>query len=400
MRYARTITLCILCMLLLTFPVLALTAMDAAGTYAYKNGVYTPAQPVYRLGDTLTALEPVFSEGLAAICVEGKWGYAARDGRIVIEPAYDSAGRFSEGYAPVSRNGKNLFIDVTGKTVIDASAYDEISPFSEGFARVRQDGLYGFINAHGNVAVAVIYEAASDFSDGLVAVQLDGKYGYITAAGRTAIPFDCDFAGDFADGLAYVESAGVGKLINKAGTVIAENVYGFSEGLALFQSEDGWGFVDATGAVVITPTLQDAELPSEGFIGVSVEGVWGYMDYSGHVVIEPQWDAVWPFSGDAALVGTLSTDLTTIGTYRYISRLGLPLNDETYKAAQPFSDGLAAVSNGKKWGYIDLTGALVVDYLYDCAAPFEDGLALVAIDGIFSFIDETGTTLSFYTGEA
>lgn len=42
-----------------------------------------------------------FSEGKAAVKLNGKWGYINRDGEIVIEPQYDSAGRFHNGHAVV-----------------------------------------------------------------------------------------------------------------------------------------------------------------------------------------------------------------------------------------------------------------------------------------------------------
>ena len=41
----------------------------------------------------------------------------------------------------------------------------------------------------------------------------------------------------------------------------------------------------------------------------------------------------------------------------------------------PFSDGIAAVEKGKKWGYIDRDGKVVVPPEFDYAGPFGSGLA-------------------------
>ena len=54
-----------------------------------------------------------FSEGLAAVMVNGKWGYVNAKGEIVIEPQYLLAGSFSPRGAIVSKekNGKILVIN-------------------------------------------------------------------------------------------------------------------------------------------------------------------------------------------------------------------------------------------------------------------------------------------------
>ena len=42
-----------------------------------------------------------FSEGLARIKVEGKWGYIGKTGKMVIEPVFKKAGDFRNGLPPV-----------------------------------------------------------------------------------------------------------------------------------------------------------------------------------------------------------------------------------------------------------------------------------------------------------
>ncbi|BAY99211.1 hypothetical protein NIES37_31900 [Tolypothrix tenuis PCC 7101] len=60
---------------------------------------------------------------------------------------------------------------------------------------------------------------------------------------------------------------------------------------------------------------------------------------------------------------------------------------------ESFSEGMAAVKMGYKYGYIDTTGKLVVRMEYDKAEPFSEGVALVKIDekDVYSgYIDKTG----------
>ena len=61
---------------------------------------------------------------------------------------YDFAGVFSEGFAAVKLNGKYGFIDKTGREVIPCK-YDYTFKFSEGFAAVELNGKYGFIDKKG-----------------------------------------------------------------------------------------------------------------------------------------------------------------------------------------------------------------------------------------------------------
>ena len=48
-----------------------------------------------------------------------------------------------------------------------------------------------------------------------------------------------------------------------------------------------------------------------------------------------------------------------------------------YENAQTFSEGLAAVQKGGKWGYIDTAGKTIVPFKYDMAQRFSEGLAIV-----------------------
>jgi hypothetical protein len=76
-----------------------------------------------------------FSEGYAAVNVEGRWGYIDSIGNMVIEPQFEEAGIFSEGLAAIEIDGKWGYIDKSGKVVIEPQFTDACS-FSEGLAPV------------------------------------------------------------------------------------------------------------------------------------------------------------------------------------------------------------------------------------------------------------------------
>src|SRR4051812_4037239 len=55
------------------------------------------------------------------------------------------------------------------------------------------------------------------------------------------------------------------------------------------------------------------------------------------------------------------------GKYGYIDRKGKVTVTPQFDAAQPFTDGYAAVKLGDRWGYIDHAGKLVISPQYDLA---------------------------------
>jgi len=55
-----------------------------------------------------------FTEGLAAVCIQGKWGYIDKTGRTVIPLQFDDAEQFHNGRARVVKEGRTFYIDRNG----------------------------------------------------------------------------------------------------------------------------------------------------------------------------------------------------------------------------------------------------------------------------------------------
>jgi hypothetical protein len=58
-----------------------------------------------------------FSQGLAPVAVDGRWGYVNKTGELTIKPQFDSALRFSRGVARVKIDGRWRHIDKRGKYI-------------------------------------------------------------------------------------------------------------------------------------------------------------------------------------------------------------------------------------------------------------------------------------------
>lgn len=90
--------------------------------------------------------KPFVSEEPAAVKQDGRWGFADRNGKLVIDGKYEEAGSFAYGYAAVKQDGKWGVINDQDEMVIKP-CYQMIKSFnSEGYAAVQtDDGKWSFI---------------------------------------------------------------------------------------------------------------------------------------------------------------------------------------------------------------------------------------------------------------
>lgn len=137
-----------------------------------------------------------FSEGLACVDIDGKYGYIDKTGKIVIEPQFSRAENFSNGLALFSDGKGGLgYIDKKGKVVIKPK-YEWAKSFSEGLAAVclkNDDGSlenrkYFYIDKNEKMITDSLFCRAFDFHDGIALVEVyDEGYNYVDKKGRLLI---------------------------------------------------------------------------------------------------------------------------------------------------------------------------------------------------------------------
>ena len=66
--------------------------------------------------------------------------------------------------------------------------YNMVCEFKNGFARVILDGKEGFINETGREIVPIIYDKVYDFENGYARVRLNYKEGFVDKTGKEIIP--------------------------------------------------------------------------------------------------------------------------------------------------------------------------------------------------------------------
>jgi hypothetical protein len=106
---------------------------------------------------TSTNYKPItkFSEGLAVIFENQKFGFIDKQGNVKVKPKYDIVHHFYEGLAVVRLKDKYGYINTNGEEVIPPQ-YDYAFGFSEGLAKVILNGKVGFVNNKGNYVIPLM----------------------------------------------------------------------------------------------------------------------------------------------------------------------------------------------------------------------------------------------------
>ena len=197
---------------------------------------------------------------------------------------------------------------------------------------------------------------------------------------------------------------------------------------------DKYGFMDATGKIVIEPQFDYAhKLYSEGLCFVKVGEKSGFIDNSGYIVVElpdtiehafpfkygyakvysKNWregvinkqgelviPAIFPgFTTSLSINGDIVTALCYIGENRK-ERMLININvdgsvDKIIKNnIGYFCNGLCKIYINGKYGFINNYGELVIDTIYDYTGDFtDDGVVHVEINDEIFYIDKTGKKL-------
>jgi len=227
-----------------------------------------------------------FSEGLAAVKKDGKWGYINRDGEYEISPQFSDAGSFSEGLADIyDDSGRRAFIDVTGNVVIPYH-YSGIGygSFNNGVClrqKSNNSNKYGLIDKSGKWVVDAQYdwiytgficELVKGDKVGVflpsIGTMIEPKYSKIEIIGETAIVL---YDGE----LSY--------LFDISSNSLRKNKYysltSYSEGLLCAKVDEKglWGYVDISGGWIIEPQFTEIRPFCTGLAAVRINEKWGYI---------------------------------------------------------------------------------------------------------------------------
>ncbi|MGK7886052.1 MAG: WG repeat-containing protein [Crocosphaera sp.] len=221
----------------------------------------------------------------------------------------------------------------------------------------------------------------------LTPVRLGGLWGYIDATGKVVI------------------------------SPQFERAETFIEGLAKIRVNDKYGYINQSGKIVIPAEFDESGDFIDGLAKIEINDKYGYIDQSGKMIIQPNYDRIDDFRDGLAKfridwnygyidkkgkivikpwfseLGDFSDDLAMIyadGEYGYIDKKGNIVIKPQFQKVSDFSDGLAAVKIHEKWGFINKLGSIVIDPQFDEMYDFSDNLLEIEQGGKYGLIDKKG----------
>lgn len=150
-----------------------------------------------------------FSEGLAAVKINGKWGYIGVDGKIAIEPVFESAENFEEGLATVRTEGEFGVINRKGKYISKERFENLSSHIKNGYIRVSVKNNYeikwGVINKKGKYVLTPKFDYVfGECNEGMVRIMEKELFGYADLETGNIIKPVFNYVYEFNNGLAIV----------------------------------------------------------------------------------------------------------------------------------------------------------------------------------------------------
>ncbi len=273
-----------------------------------------------------------FQNGFSQICKNKFWGFINKAGAIISDPQWTHVRDFENGYSEVSKNNQNALLDCNGNIVSDL-----IRPQRYKAKHVFREGQWKFADANGEILED--WEYVESFSEGFAAIRIGERYGFINQQGEVVVRPEWDCAMSFSEGLAFVRRDGK------------------------------WGFIDTSGKIAIPcqwPDPGDGQF-KDGFCCIGIyqnETIqYGYINREGIVVVTPQWDFACPFSEG---LGCVQRDWKR-GFVDCHDHINIELQ---YDFAAYFIGGLAFVLSGTKWGFINRSDEIVVPFLWDASTSY------------------------------
>ncbi len=221
-----------------------------------------------------------------------------------------------------------------------------------------------------------------------------GSLMLIDASGAELPSSNRDWQLPFADGLiAFKDKDGLFGFMKASGEVVMtprfQLTYGFSEGLAPVKQDGKWGYITTAGGMVIDAELTAASAFSDGMAEVSKGETRGYINRQGEFFPAPRGARqLAPFSGGYGAYQALSR----IGepAWGYVDRAGKVIIKPTYEHAGPFAEGVAPVLEEDRYGFIKPDGEYAIQPQFDSAGAFRQGLAAASLDGRCGYVGPSG----------
>jgi len=264
------------------------------------------------------------------------------------------------------------YVDIDGKMLLDediACFWSDPTPsMSERIICFKQNGFFGYMNLDGMILIKPRYSYASDFSEGLAYVERrPGRGGYIDINGNFVISLrGIEHGSQFKNSMASVT-------VSRRG-VEKEGVMGINGRWIIKPKYDSVYYNSVYGIW----ELDNYQLNSDGFKETLLESDLYFVDtgmmLKGYECINIiSSTAFTAYQGEKACFVNISNGQA------------LRCESEFIEWRTP-SEGLIIVKNGSLYGFTDFNGNLIIDYQFSDVRQFSEGLAAVCVGGKWGYI--------------
>jgi hypothetical protein len=367
-----------------------------------------------------------FSEGLAGVRVDGRYGYTDPTGALAIPAQYDAVGPFQNGLAEVVIGDKAGLIDRTGRIVL-APTYARALPLTadvalvqNGRAKIEGDGGRRGFFFEPSLGFPGTYPLSLKTGQSLAApmqikpfgagrtdlfwatpaidsnAYLTGPFGLLRADGSWLMEPIFSMAQPLMDDRAVVCTGRTGTPDHRCGVVDGDGrmvvplrdwfLFYWDNGFGIAQKDGKKGLVDKAGALLGGRWFDDVERPEAvgGIPRVKIDGRWQGIAPDGRLVTDPL---------EGKVIAACPAGLTMVlhdGLIRILGADGQPttpdLFDRTYLDVH--CDRPSPVRRAGRWGYVRPDGHRLGDF--EKTYSFVNGHAAVQVGGLWGIIDDAG----------
>lgn len=348
-----------------------------------------------------------FSNGMAKVMQNGKWGYVNEKGELAIPCEYDYAASFSEGKALVGKiNNGSLNEWNYEESEIVLGLVDESGNYKQ-LMHKNYDGVNEELSmASPDLLFNYDYENGTGY-DIKDLVEVTYSNGYLTIPDYPTAYAIYDKKGNELDTYAgehngssfyytgvYSEGMFIGMVpaeyysnycfFDDKGSLALELKNPADNGhyiSSMFNFVDGYALAFTSSADYTFSTI--AAIDKNG--NFAFEGPY---DLANIIFLNSERTLVRVFNN--SLCSVHNADIDKCGALDKNGNIVIPFEYETLSA---FNEGLAAAKKDGKWGYIDTKGNTVIPFVYENATMFKDGISLVVKDGGPVVIDRYNNVL-------
>ena len=352
-----------------------------------------------------------YKKGFAQISVGQKYGFVNTQGEIIIQPTLVSVQEIeNKGYI-ISKEIDGRVLYAFADTLLQISIpyiYDELTALPDGFIGTKSSskqildnsGKAMFTSNYTNIYLA---NNGNSIYSSIFIVENKTKYGIADYKGRLIIPINYKEITSDSSGKFFIVTTSDDKtsLIDSSKNILiqpSQNLIEHLPGVYGIYAIRNKEYADDLQIRLFNVKLnkylnlkpfQDVSRNfSEGLLAVFSNKKIGYINENGDVVVEPIYDGSGLGFADVGMEGGdgegdgdyIPDNMSSFYSDCYLINLNInSIETQIWKNRFDFSEGLAAVQIGEKYGYINKRGQIIIPIIYDYTEAFINGVALVSI---------------------